>query len=233
MKHKSTSNECWSTTSATSDEQRSQPVDSKQSEVGMKAVGQTRPGLSRQHLTALPNLLTYLRIVAIPLIIVLLTPPASRHILNVAFVVFGLASLTDYFDGILARRHNLVTSVGKLLDPLADKLLNSAVLIMLIPLGKVDAWLVFLIIGREMTITGLRSIAASQGLIINASRMGKNKMISQICGILFLLLTIPQYQAFLDALGTLFLWVSLFLGFWSARDYFSQFYYEAKHQEPH
>lgn len=208
-------------------------MDSKQSEVGVKAVGQARPGLSRQHLTALPNLLTYLRIVAIPLIIVLLTPPASGRILNVAFVVYGLASLTDYFDGILARRHNLVTSVGKLLDPLADKLLNSAVLIMLIPLGKVDAWLVFLIIGREMTITGLRSIAASQGLIINASRMGKNKMISQICGILFLLLTIPPYQSFLDALGTLFLWVSLFLGFWSARDYFSQFYYEAKHQEPH
>lgn len=205
-------------------------MDSKQSEIGMNTVGQTRPGLSREHLTALPNLLTYLRIIAIPLIIVLLPPPASGNILNVAFVVYGLASLTDYFDGILARRHNLVTPVGKLLDPLADKLLNSAVLIMLIPLGKVDAWLVFLIVGREMTITGLRAIAASHGLIINASRMGKNKMISQICGILFLLLTIPKAGSFFDALGTFFLWVSLFLGFWSARDYFVQFYYQAKHQ---
>lgn len=208
-------------------------MESKQSDIGMSRVEPTRPGLSRQHLTALPNLLTYLRIVAIPLIIVVLTPPASGHTFNVAFVVYGLASLTDYFDGILARRHNLVTSVGKLLDPLADKLLNSAVLIMLIPLGKVDAWLVFLIIGREMTITGLRSIAASHGLILNASRMGKNKMISQICGILFLLLYIPQLHPFIESLGTFFLWVSLFLGFWSARDYFTQFYYEARHQEPH
>ena len=102
-----------------------------------------------------------------------------------ACALFIIASITDYLDGILARRHNLVTSLGKLLDPLADKLLTSAVMIMLIPLGKIPAWLVFIIIGRDITVTGLRSIAASQGLILDASRMGKNKMVSQTVGLCF------------------------------------------------
>ena len=148
---------------------------------------------SRKNLINLPNVLTYLRIAAIPLFLILLVPPTSGKSLNTAFLVFVFASTTDYLDGILARRHNLVTSVGKLLDPLADKLLTSAALIMLIPLERVQAWLVFLIIGREIIITGLRSIAASRGLILDASRMGKKKMISQTVAILFLLLHIPEY----------------------------------------
>jgi CDP-diacylglycerol--glycerol-3-phosphate 3-phosphatidyltransferase len=193
----------------------------------------TRSDFSRQDLTTLPNVLTYLRIATIPIIIVLLTPPTSVKSLNLAFLLFVIASITDYLDGILARRHNLVTSVGKLLDPLADKLLTSAVMIMLIPLDKVPAWLVFLIIGREMTITGLRSIAASQGLILNASRMGKNKMVSQTVALIFLLMSIPSIQFLLNAIGIFFLWVSLFLGYWSARDYIVQFYREAKRQKQH
>jgi CDP-diacylglycerol---glycerol-3-phosphate 3-phosphatidyltransferase len=194
----------------------------------MNPTSRTRSDFSRQTLTSLPNLLTYLRMAAIPLILFLLVPPSSTQSLNGAFIVFALASLTDYFDGTLARRHNMVSSVGKLLDPLADKLLTSAVLIMLIPLDKVQPWLVFLIIGREMTITGLRSIAATQGLILKASRMGKNKMISQTVALHFLLLSIPAIQSYLDRIGTFFLWVSLFLGFWSARDYFIHVYQEAK-----
>lgn len=188
----------------------------------------TRSDFSRQSLTNLPNLLTYLRVASIPLIIVFLVAPPSTGSTNMAFLLFLLASITDYLDGILARRHNLVTSVGKLLDPLADKLLTSAVLIMLIPLDKVQAWLVFLIIGREITITGLRSIAASQGLILNASRMGKNKMISQTVGLSFMLLSIPSIQFVLDGLGMFFIWVSVVLSYWSAMDYFVNFYREAK-----
>jgi len=191
----------------------------------------TRSDFSRQTLTNLPNLLTYLRMAAIPLIILCLTDPTSDSSYNVAFTLFVMASITDYLDGIMARRHNLVTSVGKLLDPLADKLLTSAVLIMLIPLGKVPAWLVFLIIGREMTITGLRSVAASQGLILNASRMGKNKMISQTIALSLLLLNVPRMHVFLSVLGMIFLWVSVILGYWSARDYFVNFYEEAKSRE--
>ena len=193
----------------------------------------TRSDFSRQTLTALPNVLTYLRMATIPGIVLFLTPPASETSLNLAFILFVLACITDYLDGILARRHNLVTSLGKLLDPLADKLLTSAVLIMLVSLGKIQGWLVFLIIGRDITITGLRSIAASQGLILNASRMGKNKMISQTVGIIFLLLSIPDIQWVLDILGLFFLWVSLILGYWSARDYFLVFYRELKQQEKH
>ncbi len=187
-----------------------------------------RSEFSRQSLTNLPNLLTYLRVASIPVIVVLLNPPASAESLNAAAILFILASITDYLDGILARRHNLVTSMGKLLDPLADKLLTSAVLIMLITQGKVEAWLVFLIIGREITVTGLRSIAASHGLILNASRMGKNKMISQTIALIFLLPSIPNASWLLDKLGIIFLWISVILSYWSAKDYFTHFYREAK-----
>ena len=97
--------------------------------------------------------------------------------------------------------------------------------------GKVQAWVVFLIIGREITITGLRSIAASQGLILNASRMGKNKMISQTIALIFLLLYIPKIQGLLDWTGTIFLWASVVLGYWSAGAYFVSFYKEARRRE--
>ncbi len=187
-----------------------------------------RDDFSRKNLTALPNLLTYLRVLAIPVIIMILMPPTSGHRQNAAFVLYVAASLTDYLDGILARRHNLVTSVGKLLDPLADKLLTCAVLIMLIELGKVHGWMVFLIIGREFIITGLRSIAASQGLILDASRMGKNKMVSQTVAILCLLLHVERFQHALWLTGTAFLWISLAFGYWSAGAYFVDFYRKAK-----
>ncbi|MEM5789685.1 MAG: CDP-diacylglycerol--glycerol-3-phosphate 3-phosphatidyltransferase, partial [Syntrophobacteraceae bacterium] len=165
-----------------------------------------RIDISRKSLTTLPNLLTYLRMAAIPLLVALLIPPTSELSLNFAFLVYVLASITDCLDGVLARRRNTVTSIGKLLDPLADKLLVSAVLIMLIPHGKVEAWLVWLILGREIVITGLRVIAMGQGLIINASRMGKNKMISQSLAFVFLLPAVPPIQQTLDMIGTIFLW---------------------------
>jgi CDP-diacylglycerol--glycerol-3-phosphate 3-phosphatidyltransferase len=186
---------------------------------------------SRKNLINLPNILTYLRIAFIPLIVVLLMPPSSGRALNLAFILYVMASATDYLDGILARRHNLVTSVGKLLDPLADKLLTSAVLIMLIPLDRVEAWVVFLIIGREIIITGLRSIAASRGLILDASRMGKRKMVSQTTAILLLLLSIQSVESTLHTAGTLFLWLSVILGYWSAAGYFRDFYLGVKRPE--
>jgi CDP-diacylglycerol--glycerol-3-phosphate 3-phosphatidyltransferase len=164
----------------------------------------------------------------IPVIVFLLILPSSAYCVNAAFALYVLASITDYLDGILARRRNTVTSIGKLLDPLADKLLTSAVLIMLIPHNKVQAWLVFLIIGREITITGLRSIAAGHGLIIDASRLGKNKMVSQTLALIFLLPSIPQFQNIMAWVGASFLWISLVLGYLSAFDYFLSFYKEAK-----
>ena len=191
-----------------------------------------RSDLSRQSLTTLPNVLTYLRMAAIPVIVVLLIPPSTRLALNFAFMFYCLASITDYLDGILARRWNTVTSIGKLLDPLADKLLTTAVLIMLIPYGKVSAWLVFLIVGREIVITGLRSIAVAHGLIIHASRMGKNKMISQTLALVFLLPMVPKLDTPLNLIGTAFLWISLLLSYISALDYIRNFYLEAKRRGP-
>ena len=191
----------------------------------------TRSDFSRKHLTSLPNVLTYLRMATIPVIVVMLIPPSSQESLNMTCALFVAASLTDYLDGILARRHNLVTSVGKLMDPLADKLLTSAVMIMLIPLGKIPSWLVFVIIGRDTTITGLRSIAASQGFIMNASRKAKNKMVSQTVGLSFLLLSIARIQYFLDTIGLIFIWISVILSYWSAGEYCLQFYRRAKHRD--
>lgn len=187
-----------------------------------------RSDLSRQHLTTLPNVLTYLRMASIPLIVALLIPPSSDFNLQIAFVIYVIAALTDWLDGILARRRNTVTSIGKLLDPLADKLLTSAVLIMLIPYGKVYSWLAFLIVGREIVITGLRAIAVGQGWIISPSRMGKNKMVSQSVAFIFLLQPIPQITQTTDIIGSVLLWVSLVLGYVSAVDYFVNFYKEAK-----
>ncbi len=188
----------------------------------------TPDDLSRKNLIALPNLLTYLRMITIPVILVLLSPPTTGHLQNVAFFLYVLASVTDYLDGILARRYDMVTSVGKLLDPLADKLLTCGVLIMLVELHRVPGWVVFLIIGREFTITGLRSIAASQGFILDASRMGKNKMISQTIALLFLLLHVESLARAIHLTGLFFLWVSIVLGYWSAGSYFVDFYRKAK-----
>ncbi len=190
-----------------------------------------RSDLSRQSLTTLPNVLTYFRITTIPVIVALMAASTSSLAQNLAFALYCVASLTDYLDGHLARRSNTVTSIGKLLDPLADKLLTTAVLIMLIPkIHYVFPWLVFLIVGREITITGLRSIAAAHGLIIDASRMGKNKMVSQTMGLLLLLPALPKLHWFLMPMGVFFLWVSLFLGYLSAWHYFLSFCKEARRQ---
>ncbi len=178
---------------------------------------------SRQLLN-LPNVLTSLRIIAVPVVLVALAPPVEAMGYHVAFFTCLAAVLTDYFDGILARRCNAVTSIGKLLDPLADKLLVSAVFIMFIPLGKIPPWMAFLIIGRELIITGLRSLAASQGFVMKASTLGKNKMISQSLAMLLLLAYVPSARHVLDLFGKTFLWISLVLGYVSAGGYFLEFY---------
>jgi len=142
----------------------------------------------------LPNALTLLRIFIVPLlVVVLLTPFAEnwlglpRHILGVA--LFLGAALTDYLDGHLARRRDQVTRLGQLLDPIADKLLISAALISLVENQLAPAWAVVIIIGREFAVTGLRSIAAADGVVISASRMGKFKMLSQVVTVALLIVS--------------------------------------------
>ena len=140
----------------------------------------------------LPNSLTLLRIFIVPLLVVVLLTPFSedwfgvpRHLLGVA--IFLAAALTDYLDGHLARRRDQVTRLGQLLDPIADKLLISAALISLVENQLAPAWAVVIIIGREFAVTGLRSIAATDGVVIAASRMGKVKMLAQVITVALLI----------------------------------------------
>ncbi|MGE0363720.1 MAG: CDP-diacylglycerol--glycerol-3-phosphate 3-phosphatidyltransferase [Vicinamibacterales bacterium] len=176
----------------------------------------------------LPNTLTVIRIVLVPLlVVVLLTKFEGRAVLGihvefVAAAIFGLASLTDWLDGYLARRRQQITWVGEVLDPIADKLLISAVLISLVQLDLVAAWMAAVIIGREFAVTGLRSLAFSRGLVIAASPLGKLKMVTQIVAVLLLLLGWERFPVLLG-LGRVMLWVAMAATLGSAADYFWRF----------
>ncbi len=142
----------------------------------------------------LPNALTLLRIFIVPVLVVVLLTPFSenwlglpRHILGV--VMFLGAAFTDYLDGHFARSRDQVTRLGQLLDPIADKLLISAALISLVENQLAPAWAVVIIIGREFAVTGLRSIAATEGVVISASRMGKFKMLAQVVTVALLIVS--------------------------------------------
>ncbi len=146
----------------------------------------------------LPNVLTLMRIVAVPVVVVALldeTPNAD----TLAAIVFALAALTDGLDGYIARSRDSVTTFGKLMDPLADKLLITAALVSLVSLNRLQAWVAMVIIAREFAVTGLRSIAADRGVIISASWMGKVKTVLQI-GAVFALITFNPSPVWVDVL---------------------------------
>jgi CDP-diacylglycerol--glycerol-3-phosphate 3-phosphatidyltransferase len=134
-----------------------------------------------------PNSLTLFRIFLVPLLVVILLTrmPAREY---VALGVFLVAAVTDALDGYIARKYRSVTTLGMLLDPIADKLLVSAALISLVDLQEADAWAVCIIIGREFAVSGLRSIAARHGIVIAASKLGKWKMTTQVVGISLMIL---------------------------------------------
>jgi CDP-diacylglycerol--glycerol-3-phosphate 3-phosphatidyltransferase len=142
-----------------------------------------------------------------------------------AALVFSLASISDLLDGYLARRKQMVTTFGQFLDPLADKLIVSAALIMLIPLGRVPAWMVLVIVGRELAITGLRGVAVSEGKVIGADKLGKKKMVFQIVAILGLLLHYDYYGINFHVIGMFFLWLAVVLTLWSGFNYFRSFWH--------
>ena len=171
----------------------------------------------------LPNSLTLFRIACIPVLVLLLFFP-HKATSFLAAVVFGLASISDLLDGFLARRQQLVTTFGKFLDPLADKLVVSAALIMLIPLGRAPAWMVVVIVGRELAITGLRSMALSEGKVISADELGKKKMVFQIVAILGLLLHYEYFGINFHAIGMFFLWLAVVVTLWSGFNYFRRFW---------
>ncbi|MCX5916767.1 MAG: CDP-diacylglycerol--glycerol-3-phosphate 3-phosphatidyltransferase [Deltaproteobacteria bacterium] len=180
-------------------------------------------GQQRATIRNIPNLLTVLRIFSIPLIIFFLTSPGPLASF-LAALVFGIASLTDLLDGYLARQQKAETAIGKLLDPMADKLLILSGMIMLIPLDRIPAWMVVLIIGREVAITGLRGIASAEGEVIAASRLGKAKMIFQSLSLGGLMLHYEYFGINFHILGTILLWIALIITLWSGIDYFWKFY---------
>jgi CDP-diacylglycerol--glycerol-3-phosphate 3-phosphatidyltransferase len=176
----------------------------------------------------IPNALTLLRIFFVPLLVAALVQEdvqiGSTLILKefVALGIFWAAAATDLLDGYLARRWGQVTTVGTLLDPIADKLLISAALISLVQIRLLPGWLVILIISREFAVSGLRSIAAAEGYTIHASELGKTKMVAQVVGISLVLLGIHWHELATPALWAM--WGVVAFGLASAVDYFRKFW---------
>ena len=177
------------------------------------------------------------------LVVVLLTRVTNHEIIGV--LLFWAASLTDLLDGYLARKWGQVTTLGKLLDPLADKLLISGALISLVEMGMAPAWMTFIILGREMAVTGLRGIASEEGITIAAERLGKWKLGAQIAAISCLLvgpkldfwlfawthlkifqffIKFPHPYSFFWGMGVLLLWMAMIMGIWSAASYCRKFW---------
>jgi CDP-diacylglycerol--glycerol-3-phosphate 3-phosphatidyltransferase len=169
----------------------------------------------------LPNILTVFRIVLIPLLVVLLLNPGPLASV-LATLTFFFACLSDFFDGYLARRWGISTPFGQLLDPLADKLIVAAALIMLAGMERtpsVPAWMAAVIIGREIAVTGLRAVALGQGMVVAAEELGKYKMIFQMFALHGLLLHYRFLGVDFHAGGMYFLWISLVMALWSGVDY--------------
>jgi CDP-diacylglycerol--glycerol-3-phosphate 3-phosphatidyltransferase len=176
----------------------------------------------------LPNALTVGRIFLVPLlVVVLLTKFEGRVIFGlrkelVGAAIFGIAALTDVLDGYLARRRKQVTTLGQLMDPLADKLLITAALISLVQMDLAPAWIVAVILGREFAVTLLRSIAHAKGMVIPASPLGKIKMLAEVIAILALILGGEHVREFF-VLGTVALWIAMVTATISGVDYYRKF----------
>ena len=191
-----------------------------------------------------PNSLTLARILMVPILVVVLLTRVQHHEI-IGVLVFWAASITDLLDGYLARRWKQVTVLGKLLDPLADKLLVSGALISLVELDLAPAWMVFIILAREMAITGLRGLASEEGLTIAAEPLGKWKLGAQIASIsclilgpkldawLFIWTKIRIFEFFIQlnrpysfflGMGVLLLWAAMILAVWSAISYTMKFW---------
>ena len=176
----------------------------------------------------IPNLLTGYRFAVVPVLILLLFPNAGVGVSLSAFFLFLSAALTDFADGYYARKHKIESVLGKLMDPLADKVLVATPLILLIPMDRIPAWVSLLIISREIVVTGLRALAAASGIIVDASGLGKLKsgfQYTALCILIFPLGVLPipfLRDPILYDLGRIVLYISLVLSLWSGFDYFNK-----------
>lgn len=169
----------------------------------------------------LPNKITFCRVLLVPIFIIMfyIDIPNNQFYAGLIFVI---AALTDSLDGYLARKNSQVTNLGKFIDPLADKLLVSAALILLVEAGTIPGWVVITIIAREFTITGFRIIAASEGVTIAASSLGKFKTITQLIAIVLLLFNNILFRNLNIPMDQIFLYISLLFTVLSGYDYISK-----------
>ena len=164
-----------------------------------------------------PNKLTVGRMILVPfMVLFLLTDLGGEANRYISLVIFAGASITDWFDGYLARKHHLVTNFGKFMDPLADKLLVCSAMICMIELGRLPAWIVIIIIAREFIISGFRLVASDNGIVIAASYWGKFKTVFQMAMVIVLIMDLGGV---FDVIGTVLSWVSLILTIVSLVDY--------------
>ncbi|MCR5813700.1 MAG: CDP-diacylglycerol--glycerol-3-phosphate 3-phosphatidyltransferase [Desulfovibrio sp.] len=175
----------------------------------------------------LANKITILRMLITPVVLVLLYfhGPVTCALAVAAFVA---AAFTDWYDGYIARHENMVTNMGKFLDPLADKILICAVLIMFTALGWASAWLVIIIVCRELIVTGLRAIAIDEGITMAADKFGKAKTVTQMLAIVPLSLHYPLFGLDLSGFGTFMLFVAMLLAVFSGVNYCLTFYRQLK-----
>lgn len=169
----------------------------------------------------LPNRLTLARIFLVPVFLVIVSL-RFKYGDYIAAAVFILAASTDGLDGYIARKKKQVTRLGKLMDPLADKLLVSAALILLVELGKIPAWIAVIIIGREFAVTGLRAIAAAEGVVIAASKLGKYKTFTQIVAIVSMFLHDFPFSLLGFPFGEVAMGLAVIFTIWSGVDYFAK-----------
>ena len=171
----------------------------------------------------LPNTISLIRMGVIPILFFLLLSPRPLMSLVIA-VLFIAAALTDLLDGYIARRYHIVTTMGKFLDPIADKLIVNTAMIMLIPIGRIPTWIAAMIIIRDFIVDGIRNIASSEGLIIDASPLGKRKTLCQIFAVSALMIHYPFFGVDAHAVGMVILYIALWLTIHSGIDYIVIFY---------
>ena len=179
--------------------------------------------ISKHETFNLPNTITLLRIGIVPFLFILLLDPGEFWSLILA-ILFVIASITDVFDGYFARKYNLITTMGKFLDPIADKLIINTAMIVMIPIGRIPAWIVAVTIIRDLIVDVIRSIASSEGNYIQASPIGKQKTLAQTIAITALMIHYSIFGIDAHVVGTITLYIALLFTIYSGVDYFMKFY---------
>jgi CDP-diacylglycerol---glycerol-3-phosphate 3-phosphatidyltransferase len=178
---------------------------------------------NQQGIINLPNSITMLRVGIIPVLFLLLSNPGRTWSLVIA-MLFILAALTDLLDGYIARKYHIVTNIGKFLDPIADKIIVNTAMILMIPIGRIPAWIVSIIIIRDFIAYGIRTIATSEGIIIDASNLGKIKTLCQIFALSALMIHYPFLGADAHLVGMAIIYIALWLTVQSGFDYLLKLY---------